>query len=793
MKRLLLMTLAAACSLHVVAAQNPKWSWLDKTTAPRQSANPAADKLLKPYAATLRPAIYSFDAERQLTGQTPLGTTTTVGNNVWKCDISATEASKGVMDITMRVTLQSGSAPRTAVALAIDLKDWSSSNYVLVPAAAYDGNRFPVLDVGYPGFFRDKGNAPGERPRITNIAHLGINDGSAPTVASKMENAATDATTPMIAFFDRERGRSLMLMTDVETSLGTSGLIVEEDPATRHATLVVSAPVIREYRTMHATQIVSDDTAPDWTAGSSVTMNFKLFTAKAHNLQGFFTQFLDNRKLMTGPNEFRNLTPFSKAFDLQHTYQNSSDRWFDKGGYYKNGNGDSPNGHIQIGWVGGLMQTYPLLMCGDERSRERIASTFNVVCDNMQGRSGLFYGVYKDGQTFGDGFDNTSEKRALSMMRKNADALYFMIKQLQLIKESDIPFAKADVAKWEAATRRLADAFVAVWERYGELGQVVDVESGEMYAYGSSAPAMAPAALALASRYFAEPKYMDLATKAARLYYTRDVMNGYTTGGPGEILQCPDSESAYAMLESFVVLYELTQDNEWLRCAEAMAPICASWVMSYDYDFPANSELGRIQARSTGSVWASIQNRHSAPGICSASGDFLLKLYRATGNERYLELLRDISHNILEFMTTPTHRVSCPNDGFVNERVNVSEWEGKGNVGAVICSSVSWCELAVMLTTVEIPGIYVVPDRGLMYTFDHVYATMIESDKNGATIKVSNPTPYDARVSVLCESSAATKAPLGCNIYPRLPKIELAAGATAQYRLSADGTIAQVK
>ena len=32
------------------------------------------------------------------------------------------------------------------------------------------------------------------------------------------------------------------------------------------------------------------------------------------------------------------------------------------------------------------------------------------------------------------------------------------------------------------------------------------------------------------------------------------------------------------------------------------------------------------------------------PGICTPSGDALFKIYRATGDRRYAELLRDIVH-----------------------------------------------------------------------------------------------------------------------------------------------------
>ena len=38
---------------------------------------------------------------------------------------------------------------------------------------------------------------------------------------------------------------------------------------------------------------------------------------------------------------------------------------------------------------------------------------------------------------------------------------------------------------------------------------------------------------------------------------------GITVGGPGEILKCADSESAFALLDSFVVLYEYVSGAQW--------------------------------------------------------------------------------------------------------------------------------------------------------------------------------------------------------------------------------------
>ena len=50
--------------------------------------------------------------------------------------------------------------------------------------------------------------------------------------------------------------------------------------------------------------------------------------------------------------------------------------------------------------------------------------------------------------------------------------------------------------------------------------------------------------------------------------------------------------------------------------------------------------------KTVGCVFANLQNKHAAPGICTLSGMALWKLYRWTGNDAYLELLRDIVASI---------------------------------------------------------------------------------------------------------------------------------------------------
>jgi hypothetical protein len=118
-------------------------------------------------------------------------------------------------------------------------------------------------------------------------------------------------------------------------------------------------------------------------------------------------------------------------------------------------------------------------------------------------------------------------------------------------------------------------------------------------------------------------------------------------------LQNPDSESAYALVESYVSIWEATRDDQWLvRGGEASRQL-ASWVVSYDYDFPPDSMFGRAGIRPTGAVYANTQNKHAAPGLCTASGLALLKLFRATGDGFHANLLGDIARGLPQYLPTP--------------------------------------------------------------------------------------------------------------------------------------------
>ena len=170
------------------------------------------------------------------------------------------------------------------------------------------------------------------------------------------------------------------------------------------------------------------------------------------------------------------------------------------------------------------------------------------------------------------------------------------------------------------------------------------------------------------------------------------------------------------------MLYEVTENPEWLEKAVYMTDFCSSWVVSYNYRFPESSEFGRLGMKTTGSVFANSQNKHSAPGICTLSGDSLYKVYEWTKNPMYLELAKDVTLTVSQYMSTenrPIYSWDVPKDasllnddslraepeklpqGFICERVNISDWESERCIGGVFNGS-CWAETSNLLVLAEV-------------------------------------------------------------------------------------------
>ena len=463
------------------------------------------------------------------------------------------------------------------------------------------------------------------------------------------------------------------------------------------------------------------------------------------------------RKDISGEVVLKHELPYSAAWKIiEEKYQR--DNWCDEGFYRVGTHEAAANSKFhnwQIGWVGGGMVTLPLLMAGTPESKNRAIRNIDWIFSTTQLENGLFQAVRHKGLSYGDGFD-TPGTETWYMVRKQADALYFLIKTFMALQVQDKMWQLP--TDWENGTKKLADLFVTNFKKYGQLGQYFDCVTGEVIIGGSTAAAMVPGALALAGQFYKNADYIETAEALAEQLDIH-VQAGITIGGPGEILKCADSESAFAMLESFIILYETTGKQHWLARAEAMANQSITWCASYDYTFPPDSWFGRLDIRAAGSVWANVQNKHSAPGPCTLSGDALFKLFRYTGNILYLNQIQETAHNITQYLCRTDKQIgdsSMMKPGYMCERVNFSDWEEKENIGGSLFGS-CWPEVTLMLTLTELPGIYLQSDTGFICVFDHINVKLVSMVDGKTTLEIENPTAFDADVRIFAEKSTDVK------------------------------------
>ena len=651
------------------------------------------------------------------------------------------------------------------------------SAYVMIPACAYDGNRFTAVRRKYPPMYLESEMGADVPVRMTQVPALSRGGDS------RLDVTTGDMALPCVCVFRRDEKKAFMVFFDQGQHGLNHGVTLEQSGG--FLTIRLRNPARRKlvYRWYEGYPSLRENPDADpplsVRAGDVTVIRHRVYELDCPDIPALFRAFFEKRSELYAGSDHANL-PFSRFWEMTEREFNLNH--FDpEQGYYAlnalDGRERSRYAKWQAGWVGGGMTTLPLLCEGNSLSRERAVSTL-LFAARHQSREGWYYGIVADGRVYHDCFGHYEEKYNIVLARKQADLTYFMFRHLAAMRAMGIP-PRREVTQ---SAGMAADALERTWERYGQLGQFINAETGGIVVGGSASGAMAPGALAAAWEVTGDSRYLRCAREMGEYFYETAICRGVTTGGPGEILQAPDSESVCGLLESYMALYEADGDERWLRYARDAAHQLSSWVVGYDYEFPPQSRFARMGIRAAGSVWANVQNKHSAPGLCTSSGASLLKLYRATGDGLYMDLLRSIAHfppQVVSYPERPMYTVGgdAMRPGEMCERVNLSDWEGAEGVGDSIFGASAWPQAALMLTWLEVPGVYADLEKGRIWVQDHVRARL-----EGNELVVENPTPFPAAVKVLCETAEEKRALLGLYWQDRFTRLDVPAGG--QRRIS---------
>jgi len=693
-------------------------------------------------------------------------------DGLWQMNYQAVIPSDrtDAIEVEFHFKLAKGSSPQTSISIDFTFDNWSKSNYVLMPGSAYNGNRFESRRMRYSPKLLDNRDVGPDKPMIiSDVPRLNINDGP-----SRIQDRSGSMSVPSIGFQSDSTKTGFWLLTHQGTKFGDTGINIEESRDRKTAVISLNIPVVREnYQYFIAdNQTATKDEAPNFKAGDEFTIKFRLYHFQSSEIQDLYDRFAEIRKDISGETKLKPFIPFSSCFSVQEAKFNEQN-WVEEHGYYSVGMRENIFQDWQIGWTGGMISTYPLLFAGNETSRQHVIRNFDWLFPNGISPSGFFWDSGEKGTKWYGGDMRYSNTVNRHLIRKSGDALYYITKQLMLMEKENIEVKPG----WKTGTQKVADSFVKLWNKWHQFGNFVDSQTGDVVVGGSTSGAIVPAALVLAARYFNHPEYQRVAEASAEQYYQNFIKKGITCGGPGDAMQNPDSESSYAMLESFMLLYESTLDKKWLDRAEEMANQFSSWVMPYDYLFPETSTLGKLGVQTTGMVVANTQNKHGAPGICTHSGIALWRLFRATGNNRYMQLLKEIAFVMPQYLSHPSRPIEKMKIGWMSERVSTTDWlEG---IGELMYGS-TWAETSLMLTYIELPGVYVQPDKSYICAIDNVEAKIIVDKPRTLTVKITNPTRAEAKVRLFVESSEQVRIPFGENVLKDGPTISLQPGESRE-------------
>jgi hypothetical protein len=267
--------------------------------------------------------------------------------------------------------------------------------------------------------------------------------------------------------------------------------------------------------------------------------------------------------------------------------------------------GDRDNMHVS--WVSGVPYAYALLRHGRRVGNEDYVRAAEGVLDHVAGNltpGGTFWSQWTSARGWQWGWHPDHSRLHA---RTLADATLFMLRA---------------GGRWDAAARSNVAVALRTQRDDGALPAAHHVETGDAVSWeGTAGLAWIPALV--------EAGHVEEARRAGEYFAQFDTFYG----APEDVDLAPSSEDGYAAVMAYVAL------EDWETAARV-----ADWMLTfrytYDVEFSPHTLLGRYAFRSRGADQASPANQHlHAFGLVCLPE--MVKLARATGDDRYLASTRD--------------------------------------------------------------------------------------------------------------------------------------------------------
>lgn len=286
------------------------------------------------------------------------------------------------------------------------------------------------------------------------------------------------------------------------------------------------------------------------------------------------------------PYSVEGMPTFSEIIEAKYRFAKT--RWYEDGditGFRKYPDRD----YFVLGWCGQAASPgYALLVLadqlGDARAREMTVKSLNFL---------------STAEFYDQGFYTWYDYKQKKWQQGGGNPELLSQGQAMLNFANAIRAGRAkgvDVSRWEDFLRRACDFHT---KRI--------LSDGWKPLSTNEAFFIAP--LCRASELFGEETYRGAAEKAGKVYASRHLTMDEPYWGGTLDASCEDKEGAFAALQGFVALYELTRDQKYLQWAEHACDVVLTYLVVWDIDMPA----GRLRDhgfKTRGWTAVSVQNQH---------------------------------------------------------------------------------------------------------------------------------------------------------------------------------------
>ncbi|MEI8086711.1 MAG: hypothetical protein WCG93_10905 [Paludibacter sp.] len=194
--------------------------------------------------------------------------------------------------VTFRLT--KGFEKSAATLVEFQFSDWNKDNYVLLPASAYNGNRYESRRIPYSPKLNDARDIGKDKPMIiSDIPRLNIADG-----VSLIQERSGSMALPCVGFQSVTTQKGFFLTTLQANTYGDFGMNIEESRDRKNAVISLCSPLVRErvkYQICD-NQAPSTDQPADFKQGDEVKFTFRVHQFKAEKIQTIFDKYSKSEK-----------------------------------------------------------------------------------------------------------------------------------------------------------------------------------------------------------------------------------------------------------------------------------------------------------------------------------------------------------------------------------------------------------------------------------------------------------------------------------------------------------------